>query len=120
MTVISLAHSNIIRLQAHASCRNPGKVKAKKLLVMFLIFAIGLFGLTYVLQVNNITGNGYKIKSLKNQLNELDEQNKVLQISISDLKSINALQTKSESFGMTKAQEVEYLAIPPVDVAITR
>jgi len=120
MTVISLAHSNIIRLQAHASCRYPKKVKTKKLLVMFLIFAIGLFGLTYVLQVNSITSNGYKIRSLKNQLNELDDQNKILQVSISDLKSINVLQIKSENFGMMKAQEVEYLALPPADVAMTR
>jgi len=103
MTVISLAHSNICRSQAHACKESSPKIKAKKILVIILIFAIGLFGLVYILQVNSITSSGYKIKSLKKQLNELDGQNKTLQITISDLKSINVLQSKSESFGMMKA-----------------
>jgi len=82
-----------------------------------LIFAIGLFGLVYVLQANNITSLGYKIKALTKQVNELENQNKTFQITISDLKSINVLQAKTESFGMTTVQEVEYLAIPPTGVA---
>lgn len=120
MTVISLAHSNISRLQTRARKESYSVSKTKKFLVIFLIFAIGLFGLIYILEVSSITSSGYKIKSLKKQLNELDKQTKTLQITISDLRSINVLQLKSENFGMMKAREIEYLAIPLIDVATTR
>jgi hypothetical protein len=47
----------------------------------------------------------------------LGDKNKILEINISDLKSINILQSKSESFGMIKVQSIDYLALPPANVA---
>lgn len=117
MTVISLAHLNIIRSQSSICGEKLQKTKTKKLLVMLLAFAVLISGLFYVLQVNSIATKGYKIAALKKQINDLGNKNKILQISISDLKSINALQLKSESFGMIKAQSVDYLALPPANVA---
>ncbi len=87
---------------------------------MVLVFAILVSGLFYLFQVNNITTKGYKITAFKKQINDLEDKNKALQISISDLKSINVLQIKSESFGMIKAQSVDYLALPQVNVTAAR
>jgi len=117
MTVISLVHSNIIRSQSSVCEEKSQKIKTKKLLVLVLLFIILLSGFFYILQVNSMATKGYKITALKKQINDLEDKNKVLQINISDLKSINILQLKSESFGMMKAQAIEYLALPPANVA---
>ena len=43
---------------------------------------------------------------------ELEGLNKNLQVTISDLKSMNVLESKTVNFGMIKAQNIEYLALP--------
>ena len=121
MTVISLVHANIIHSQSSISKEGCSKqAKTRKLLVVFLLSGILLVGLFYVLQVNSITSNGYQIRNLKKQQVELEDKTNTLEITISDLKSVNFLESKTESFGMVKAQNIEYLAIPPVDVATVR
>ncbi|MFZ5559346.1 MAG: hypothetical protein ACOZAL_00960 [Patescibacteria group bacterium] len=120
MTVISLAHSNIVRSQISNWKEGSSKIKTKKLLVLVLIFSILMIGLFYIIQANTITNNGYKIRALKKDSTQLEERNKNLQISISNLKSISVLESKTESFGMIKAQNVEYLAIPLANVAAAR
>lgn len=117
MTVISLAHVNIVRSQVSNRREESSKIKTKKLLVMLLIVSILVVGLFYIVQANSITTEGYKIRTLRKELAELEDKNKVLQINISDLKSINVLQSKTESFGMIKAQNIEYLAMPLANVA---
>jgi len=120
MTVISLVQSNIIRSQSSACSEKSQRVKTNKAWVIILVFAILVSGLFYLFQVNSITAKGYKITAFKKQINDLEDKNKVLQISISDLKSINVLQMKSESFGMIKAQGIDYLAIPQANVTAAR
>jgi len=120
MTVISLAHLNIVRSQIYNQKEESSRIKTKKLLVVVLIFSILMAGLFYIIQANSITSNGYKIRALKKEFSQLEEQNKNLQINISNLKSISVLQSKTESFGMLKAQSVEYLAIPPISVVAAK
>jgi len=113
MTVISLVHSNIVRSQSSAYREGTiAKSKSKKLLVIVLISAILICGLIYVLGVNSITTSGYKIRTLRKQMAELEGLNKNLQVTISDLKSMNVLESKTVNFGMIKAQNIEYLALP--------
>jgi len=118
MTVISLVHSNIIRSQSSVYREiSVAKSKTKKLLVILLIFAILISGLVYVFGVNSITTKGYQIRTLRKQVAELETVNKNLEINISDLKSISVLESKTASFGMIKAQSIEYLALPSANVA---
>ena len=117
MTVISLVQSNIIRSQSSVYKDVSQKIQTKKLLVLVLIFATLISGLFYVLQVNSIATKGFEITALRKQINDSEDKNKTLQISVSDLKSIYVLQLKSESFGMIKAESIDYLALPPANVA---
>lgn len=117
MTVIGLVHSNIIR--SHSSVykeETSDKSKTKKLLVIILISAILLSGLVYILGVNSITTSGYKIRTLRKQMADLEGINKNLQISISDLKSISVLESKTANFGMITAKDIEYIALPAINV----
>ena len=120
MTVISLVQSNIIRSRAASKDGSPRRIRTKKLVVMILISAIALAAFFYVVQTSSITAKDYEIRKMRKQINELENKNRELQITISDLKSINVLESRTESFGMIKAQSIEYLAIPPADVAAAR
>jgi hypothetical protein len=122
MTVISLAHANIIRTQSSFSGGAVRVHKTKRLLVMLLIFSIVACGFLYVLQTNAGTAQGYKIRTLKNQFNELNEINKNFQVTVSNLKSINFLQSKTEGLKMVQVQVqgIEYLAFPSVNVVAAK
>jgi len=114
MTVISLAHTNILRSHTF-TVKNTRRISRwRKLLIIGLVFFIVVGVFLYVLESNARTAAGYKIRTLKNQLGELNRINKDLQISISNLKSINSLEARTGELKMVQAQlrGVEYLAFP--------
>jgi cell division protein FtsB len=121
MTVISLIQSNIIhrRSSAHKELTSQ-KDKARRFLAILLIFSLFLILFLYVLQVNNIAADGYKIRGLKERIEALENRNKILQVNISNLKSIGVLQSKTESFNMVKAQTIEYVTLPLPGVVVAK
>lgn len=121
MTVISLVQSNIVRSRSSVYKREISqKNKVRSFLAVLLILFIVAIIFFYVLQINSIAAKGYKIRGLKNQLNELKDINKVLQVNISNLKSINVLQSKTESFNMIEAKNIEYVNISPTNVVVAK
>lgn len=121
MTVISLVQSNIIHRRSSAfKERVFQKNKARKFLAMLLIFSIISICFLYILQVNSLAAKSYKIRDLKKEISGLGEKNKALQVNISNLKSINALQLKTEDFNMVKAQNVEYVTLPSDSVVAAK
>jgi len=113
MTVIGLAQSHIIRSQSSLYKEEVSrKNKARRFLAMILIFSIIAVIFLYVLQINSIASSDYKIRDLKKVIGELEDKNKVLQVNISNLKSIESLQSLSKDFNMVKAQNIEYVALP--------
>jgi len=113
MTVTSLVQTNI--LHSHSSVRRrvlSGQKKARRFMVAVLFIAILAAGFLYVFQTNNITAEGYKIRNLQKQINELEVVNRTLQLNVSDLKSINMLQAKSETLDMVKARQIDYVSLP--------
>lgn len=112
MTVISLVQSNIIhRCSSAYKERIFQKNKARKFLAILLIFFIISICFLYILQVNSLAAKSYKIRSFKKEINGLGEKNKALQVDISNLKSINVLQSKTQDFNMVKAQNIEYVTL---------
>lgn len=113
MTVISLVQSNIIRQRSSAyKERIFQKNKARKFLAILLIFLIVSFCFLYILQVNSLAAKSYKIRDFKKEISGLGEKNKALQVNISNLKSINVLQSKTRDFNMVEAQNIEYVVLP--------
>lgn len=119
MTVISLVQSNIVRFRSSVHREVVfQKNKARRLLAIILIFSVILVSICYILQVNTIATKGYKIRGLKKQIDGLKDKNKTLQIEISNLKSIEVLQSKSVSSKMMKAEDIEYVTLPPASVVL--
>lgn len=113
MTVISLVQTNI--LHSHPSVRRgvlSEQKRVRRFVVYILFIAILAAGFLYVLQTNNITAEGYKIRNLQKQTNELETTNRTLQLDVSNLKSMNILQAKSETLDMVKARQIDYVSLP--------
>lgn len=113
MTVISLAHQNISRSCSAYKKEICKKNKIRAILAMVLIFGAAAVIFLYVLQTNIIASSGYKINELRKQFYNLEENNRALQINISNLKSINNIQLKAKDFNMIQAQDIEYVALLP-------
>jgi len=110
MTVISLAQSNIVRSRCSVYRKELRNCKKSiKYIAGFLVFLIIAFMLTYCLEVNSLATTGYKIRNFKKELGNLENINKELQIEISNLKSIDALQLATYNLKMVKASSIEYV-----------
>ena len=120
MTVISLAHQNIVRSCSAYKKEISQKNKARRFLAISLIFSIITAVFLYVLQVNNIASKDYKIRDLKKEIEKLEDKNRTLQVNISNLKSISVLQTKTETLDMVKAQNIEYVILPLTNIVIAQ
>lgn len=121
MTVISLVQSNIIH--RHSSAHKERvfqKNKARKLLAILLIGCILSFCFLYILQANTLATKSYKIRDFKKEIRGLEGTNKALQVNISNLKSINALQSKTKGFDMVEAQNIEYVTLPLDSVVVAK
>ena len=121
MTVASLTHSNVVR-PAYPNYRiSAGQRKrAQKLTLGVLFFSISICGLLYVFVTANIVTKGYKITNLSKQINELESTNKGLQVEVSNLKSINMLEAKSNDLQMVKAQKIEYVSLPGASAMLVK
>ena len=108
-----MVQSNIIHRNSSAHKElTSQKNKARRFFAILLIFSLLLILFLYVLQVNSTATKGYKIRSLKKRIEVLENKNKILQVDISNLKSIGVLQSKIETFNMVKAQTIEYVTLP--------
>lgn len=121
MTVISLVQSNIVRARSSAYKEKISqKNKARRLLAIVLVACIVLALFIYIFQVNSLASKGYKINGLKKKVEQLEDENKNLRIEISNLKSVNALEAKTKDFNMVKAQDIEYVILPPASVVVVK
>jgi len=113
MTVASLAHTNIVRSNSSIYRTNIGQEKkTRKFVVGVLFFVIFVCGLLYIFVTTNIATKSYKIRDLSIQINELESANKFFQVEVSNLKSVNILESKGSELQMVKAQKVEYVSLP--------
>ena len=74
----------------------------------------------YCLEVNSLATTGYKIRNFKKELGDLENINKDLQIEISNLKSIDALQLATYNFNMVKASNIEYVDLDTATAMIAQ
>lgn len=121
MTVISLAQSNIVRSRCSIYRRELRNCKkSTKYIAGFLIFLIIAFMFIYCLEVNSLATTGYKIRNFKKELGDLENINKDLQIEISNLKSIDALQLAIYNLNMVKASNIEYVDLDTATAMIAQ
>lgn len=88
--------------------------------IIFLLVLIFAAGLVYLFQINSMTTKGYNIKDLEDRAADLREQNKKLQLQITDLRSTERINQELQRLNMVEVARVEYLQANGNSVAVNR
>lgn len=91
--------------------------RSKILIVMGLIFVMGI---GYLWQVNGLATKGYQIKDLEVKASALRQENKKIELEITELRSTARLNSEVEKLGLVQVARVEYLTSTGTSVAINR
>ena len=80
-----------------------------KILNLSILIAMIFFGLLYMFEVNTLGTKAYEIRNLEQQVRQIEETQKNLQIQASDLQSINHIQTNAQQLNFVPATNITYL-----------
>jgi hypothetical protein len=97
---------------------NPKKAKRFILLNSSLILAIFLTIFLYLLEVNFISINSFKINELKKTLEDLKFNNQLISLEVSEVGSTKNLDFEIKKLNFVKAEKADYLNLPITSVAI--
>ena len=67
-----------------------------------------VFGVMYIFVANNLSTRGYEMKKIQQQLDQLSDINKKLEIEASELKSIESIKTEVKSLNLVPGSSVKY------------
>lgn len=90
--------------------------QSRKKIIYALICVIILFSVLYIIQINSITTGGYKIGEYKSEISKLQSENAELELKLSEIQSLGALEEKVKNLKMVKTINVEYIS-PTSEVA---
>lgn len=79
-----------------------------------IVGLIVIFGLAYLIQINNISTQGYKIKDLEKNVAELKISKSELELAALDLQSVAKIQEKMDELGMIALTREEFINAKPV------
>ncbi|GEM_PF-2187247 len=77
-----------------------------------VVFLIALISLFYLFQVISISAAGYEVSEVENEIQELEKQNRNLQLEINEAQSLRQIESNLDQSGMV---EVDQKAIKFVD-----
>ena len=91
-----------------------GRVKIKSemsihRLNLMMLAAILLFGLVYLFVVNSLGTKGYEIRNLESKVQQLEIDQKHLQIQASDMQSLNRIQIDAQKLNFVPTSNITYL-----------
>ena len=81
----------------------PNKINAIAIILVLII------GLTYLVQTNVTAVNGYKIKSLKDKLSQLQVENKKLNLTYIELQSMANVIGQVPDLNLVAAENIEII-----------
>lgn len=83
--------------------------RTKKTLVIFFALLNAALLFSYVLSVNNYASTGYEIKSLQNKISQLSQENKKLNLNISEKASVANLEGELNKSGFLVVKNAKFL-----------
>lgn len=82
------------------------------------IVAVVLLIIVYIGLTNDIATQGYRLKTLQQEIKRLEEINAELSIQVAAAESLQRLESASNSLALTPLEHVEYLTTPVTAVAV--
>ncbi|MCX6798290.1 MAG: hypothetical protein NTX66_03730 [Candidatus Falkowbacteria bacterium] len=104
------------KLNTSASSR-PGRRLNLKVINMALFSLLIVFGLGYIVCINDLTVKGFALERLKNQANALASDNQEIESKMMAMQSYNNLINKVKDLNMVAVGEVDYLTVNNTMVA---
>lgn len=80
----------------------------KTILALIAAFAVSMM-IFYVIQVNNLATSGFEVRKLENQITQLKEENKKLELTVIELQSISNVRTKIEKLNFVEVDNMKYI-----------
>ncbi len=101
----------IIRSANSPVCRPKSKHKFSwRILNIFLACACVVFGVAYLVSMNDLTVKGFALKDLKSRSRMLSEENQELQAKSLTLQSYAAISPRLRELNMVAVEDVAYLS----------
>lgn len=85
--------------------------------VMALV-VVGMLGFFYLRQVVGTASQGSDVRELEQQLGELHEQQKKLELEGAELRSLQTVEKRTQELNLVEAEQVSYLAAEDDRVAL--
>ncbi|MEJ0021980.1 MAG: hypothetical protein WDN47_05445 [Candidatus Doudnabacteria bacterium] len=89
--------------------KRTGNSVSNKILNLSILVATLCFGFIYLFEINAMGTKGYQIRSLEQQVRQVQEVQKNLQLQTSDLQSINRIQLLAQTLNFVPTTNVTYL-----------
>jgi len=75
-----------------------------------LYILIIIFGVYYLIGVNDLSVKGFRLQESKNKINQLINENNKLELKTMSLQSYNNLSQKVKELNMVAVNEIDYLS----------
>jgi cell division protein FtsL len=108
-------------------CKNERAHNEKKLkkvrlghisISMVVVTLTVLVGFVYLVQVNTVSTWGFKIKDLSQRAEDLQRENKKLELQVSELQSLRTIKEASKDLELVGVSTMDYVTLPPSEVAL--
>jgi cell division protein FtsL len=78
--------------------------------IFIFLFVVTVFcGFVYLWQINSLATKGYKIKDLEEKVSQIKDQNKKLELEVTELRSSARIAEKLKELNLVEVAKIEYL-----------
>lgn len=91
---------------------NAGKAQISLIsLIFLLVVSICACGASYLYQVNDIATKGYEVRELENKIQDLNKENKKMEIKEVELRSMYNIEKSAQDLNLVNSGEITYVEI---------
>ncbi|MFA5052231.1 MAG: hypothetical protein WC544_04230 [Patescibacteria group bacterium] len=103
-----------------ASAHTPHNVRAVSLvrLNVLLLVLIAMVAISYLYYMNQTATGGFDIKGVQNRIEQLNKDNKQLEVKAASFQSLAAIETAGTQAGMVATTQIEYIPAVGSSVAV--
>lgn len=104
--ILSMGNKKIPKIEN--SAKGNSKITFMALMAV-LIASILISGAFYLYQVNDLATKGYEIRDIENRIQNLDKENKKMQIKEVELRSMYNIEKSSQELNLVNPANITYL-----------
>ncbi len=85
---------------------------------IILLLLIAMVAISYLYYMNQTATGGFDIKGMENRIEQLNKDNKQLEVKAAAIQSLSAIEQSSAQAGMVATTKIEYLPAVGSSVAV--